>query len=692
MAHLTSQFGARRGMVPVVIPVERRLLLSTFVVTTTNDSGAGSLRDAITSANSNTGQDIIEFNIGGAGVHTIKPTTQFPDITGPVVIDGYSQPGAARNTAATSDNAVLKIEIDGSLAASPLKLHFTSASSGSEVRGIVLNHADGILLDTGSHNDTIDGNFLGTDPTGMVASGTMNLVIDAESGVLHEIGGIAPAARNVIANGSSLGVFLNAGNSNHVQGNFIGVAADGATAIGNGGGILLASENHDTIGGNTAESGNVVSGNHAPPTTVSDRSFAVQVTGPQNLIQGNLIGTDATGARAVPNAGTGLILVAPLGRANDVIGNTISGNRDDGMEISAIGTAAGDTAEAITNNFIGTDSSGAHALGNGGSGLVLQGTGNTVNGNVISANALHGVDVHADGQDVLRGNFVGTDSTGGGNLGNGGDGIRIEFALGNVIGGTAAGAANIIAFNGGNGVTVGIQPSQTIKPINNRITANSIFSNGHLGIDLGDDGVTPNTPGGPHTGPNTLQNYPVIGFVRSDPSGTHVTGTLNSTPGHVFNLEFFANATADPSGYGEGMTYLGTIQVNTDSSGNAHFNDAALPVAAGVGSVITATATDASGNTSEFSAGPPAHLSGDVNGDRQVNFADLLTLAQHYGQPGTLSDGDLNDDGQVNFSDLLILAQNYGRMVALKPASTLPQSGDELLLILARNRTLPHSR
>src|SRR5205807_1448102 len=167
------------------------------------------------------------------------------------------------------------------------------------------------------------------------------------------------------------------------------------------------------------------------------------------------------------------------------------------------------------------------------------------------------------------------------------------------------------------------------------------------------------TPGGPHSGPNTLQNFPVIGFVRTDASGTHVTGTLNTTPGRVFSIEFFANSAADPSGYGEGAKYLGAVQVSTDNSGNAHFNDAGLATPAPVGAIITATAIDVGGNTSEFSAVAASHLSGDVNDDRSVNFTDLLLLAQHYGQPGTHPLGDLNGDGSINFSDLLILAQGY---------------------------------
>ena len=155
----------------------------------------------------------------------------------------------------------------------------------------------------------------------------------------------------------------------------------------------------------------------------------------------------------------------------------------------------------------------------------------------------------------------------------------------------------MIAYNGGNGVTVGADSSD--PSTGNAILSNSIHDNGGLGIDLGDDGVTLNTPGGPHSGPNDLQNFPVILSAVDFDGVTAVMGTLNSTPGTTFTVQFFASAAADPSGYGEGQTLLGTFPVTTDASGNAAFQ---LPFLARSGASISATATDPSGNTSEFSA------------------------------------------------------------------------------------------
>ena len=167
----------------------------------------------------------------------------------------------------------------------------------------------------------------------------------------------------------------------------------------------------------------------------------------------------------------------------------------------------------------------------------------------------------------------------------------------NTVGGTAAGAGNTIAFNGGAGVVVGSNSGD--QAVGNAILSNSIYGNGALGIDLGDDGVTLNTPGGPHSGPNDLQNFPVLSQAATFDGNTYVIGTLNSTPGTTFTLQFFANASPDPSGYGQGQTLIGTTTVTTDANGNASFV-ASFPGVIPAGQAISATATDPSGDTSEF--------------------------------------------------------------------------------------------
>jgi hypothetical protein len=169
----------------------------------------------------------------------------------------------------------------------------------------------------------------------------------------------------------------------------------------------------------------------------------------------------------------------------------------------------------------------------------------------------------------------------------------------NVIGGTGPGQANVIAFNNGNGVTLSAF-FQGNANVGNATRTNLIFGNTALGIDLGNDGVTPNDAGDADAGNNNLQNFPVITTVDLG-GGVHIVGTLNSVPSALFFLDFYASAACDPSGNGEAETYLGSSQVTTDAGGNAAI-DVTLPGSVTAGWSVSATATDNSGNTSEFGA------------------------------------------------------------------------------------------
>ena len=172
------------------------------------------------------------------------------------------------------------------------------------------------------------------------------------------------------------------------------------------------------------------------------------------------------------------------------------------------------------------------------------------------------------------------------------DGVVTPTTL---IGGTGAGAGNIIAFT-----TAGPAVDVT-RGFNYGVLGNSIFGNADLGIDLGGDGVTLNDIGDGDSGPNNLQNFPVLTSAVSSAMGTVIQGTLNSTPNTAFRVELFSNDACDPSGYGEGKNYLGFVNVTTDGAGNASLN-ATVPTPVTGGWVITSTATDPSNNTSEFSA------------------------------------------------------------------------------------------
>ncbi len=542
---------------------------ATFTVTSSADSGPGSLRQAITDANAAGGADTIAFAIVGSGVHTIALATELPDITGPVTIDGYTQPGSSANTNDTSQglNTVLAIEIDGS-ALPQFAACLDLAAADSTIKGLVVNGCDGtgIFLQSTASNAVIEGCFIGTDPTGTTSEA------DRPESV---VGGVAPA--NV------------------------------------------------RIGGTTPAARNLISGGR----------FKIDLgtaAGPAGLVvQGNLIGTNAAGTAALPNNGAGIELRfgsnALIGGTSPGARNVISGNSNDGIDIfTGNGTV-------IAGNFIGVDVTGTQPLGNGNYGISISSTNVTVGGsaagagNVISANGGIGLVLGQSAASVfstVHGNFIGTDLTGTIPLGNADRGIHAGGAD-NVIGGTGPGEGNVIAhthitgsFQTGVGVYVPGSPRTTIR-------GNSIFGNEGVGIDNmaggSPDGVTPNDPGDADTGGNNLQNFPLITQVEHlGPQGagsTRIVGTLGSAPSTTFELDFYENSSCSnfPREFVEGVTYLGSSQVTTDGNGDAPF-DVTLPVSTQAGARISATATDPAGNTSEFSqrlafsvtptSGPPA--------------------------------------------------------------------------------------
>lgn len=251
----------------------------------------------------------------------------------------------------------------------------------------------------------------------------------------------------------------------------------------------------------------------------------------------------------------------------------------------------------IEGNFIGTDVTGTSALGNSIGVDIFSGSNNNAVGgtapaarNLISGNTSHGVLVAGTGNRV-QGNSIGTDLAGVAALGNTGRGVHV-IGGNNTVGGTVDGAGNTIAHNKGAGVFVEVA-------MGNAILANAIFSNGGLGIDLSPEGVTTNHVGEGASGANNLQNFPVLTSATS--GSAIIEGSLNSAANTAFRIEFFSNSACAPFGNGEGRTFLGFTSATTDDSGNVPFNVTLSPTMA-VGEFITATATDPSNNTSEFSA------------------------------------------------------------------------------------------
>jgi hypothetical protein len=605
-----------------------------IVVTNTNDTGPGSLRQAILDSNSSVGVlDTINFNIAGAGVHTIAPTSALPAITDPVTIDGYTQPGASANTVAVGDNAVLLIELNGTSAGSS---GLTITGGGSTIRGLVINRFGSQFTDSGiflqSDNNVIAGNFIGIDPAGSVELGNFSGVRVA-TGANNLIGGTTPAARNVISgNGAtqfSLGnvlvnkIFLSkdlAPAGTIIRGNYIGTNAAGTAAFGKNMGVVVLDSRGTIIGGSDADDG-VVDGNVGARNVISGNIDGIHTeeqgtTYPADLtIQGNFIGVNATGNATLGNFQNGIFFVPQRDRGDNSItvggtaagaGNVISGNLNNGVLIVF-------SSVVMQGNRIGTDLAGTLDLGNGFFGVELQRGGSppqpavqiTIGGatsaarNIISGNGGAGMRIsYNSGSATVQGNYIGTQGDGVSPLGNDLDGILVQDAT--TIGGTGAGEGNVIAFNstGAGGAGILIPPDGSGGPASVSILGNSIFSNGGLGIDLGGDGVTPNDDCDADTGPNNLQNFPTLTSASSGGGSTTVQGSLNSTTSTAFRIEFFSSAACDSSGNGEGQTFLGFAMVTTNGTCTADIN-ATLPVAAGA--VVTATATDPNGNTSEFS-------------------------------------------------------------------------------------------
>ena len=276
------------------------------------------------------------------------------------------------------------------------------------------------------------------------------------------------------------------------------------------------------------------------------------------------------------------------------------------FDTSGIRIRAGGSSNRIEGNFLGTDSSGTLDLGNG-NGVSLNGNSNVVGGsspddrNLISGNS-RGVSLTPGAAGTkVQGNLVGTEKDGTVPLGNEFEGVAMTEAKHNLIGGSGLGEANTIAFNGSHGVSV-VSFLSEFDGTGNRILANSIFSNGGLGTDLegGTEnaaGATANDPKDPDSGPNDLQNKPIVTSAKTVGGKTTVLAKLNSTPRDAFVVEFFSNPSAN-----EGKKFMGDKAVSTDADGNVAFTfvpSQAVPA----GQRITATATNAvDANTSEFSA------------------------------------------------------------------------------------------
>jgi hypothetical protein len=407
-----------------------------------------------------------------------------PAITEQVSINGYTQPGSSPNTKAVGNDAVLKIELSGNGQLGMTALDISN-TSGSVIKGLAINRfGAGINIEGDSGENRIEGNFIGTDPSGTLDRGNIDDGVNIFDGASRNVvGGTTPAARNVISGNACNAVFVSGANDNLIQGNYVGTDKTGAKGLPNGDG---------------------------------DGAFVCSAVVITSGSSGNTVGGATAGTR-----------------------NLISGNKSDGVAIF------GDSHDnEVLGNRIGTTASGTGALGNGEAGVLLQGLNNTL-----------------------------------------GDGT--------------AGGSNAIAFNAEDGV-------QVQSGSGHKISRNSIFSNAELGIDLQGGfedaaGNTANDPGDIDAGANGLQNKPVITSAKNTSTKTTITGKLSSVPDTLYRVEFYSN----PSG-NEGKKFLGSKLLSTAASGNASFTfTPSSKVAAG--QTVTATARAefnevTAVGTSEFSA------------------------------------------------------------------------------------------
>ena len=584
------------------------------VVVNTNDSGPGSLRAAIEYANATPGVQTITFDIDGAGPGSpavITPATPLPALAEAVVIDGTSQSGWDGKPVVEVRSPSTNLAWTG----------FDLEASGITIRGLAITQfGQGVFAFQGFTGHVLEQNYIGTNRLDEARGNGFGVMWRASSSAIRN---------NVISGNDADGLSLIIGaSSNVVSNNRIGLRADGLAALPNGhNGVTL----YDGANNNTFD-GNVVSGNTGLGVDIQ-KNDNVAVAGTRFI--NNTIGLDE-GGQAMANRGGGI----RLDSAPDTVigepgaGNTISGNQvppvaevggyTGGPGITVLGSTGVEDLPVIQANRIGTDPTGNEARPNKFEGIFLygparvggsslEGRGNRIAGNgVAGIGAGTGVAIIDSGAagSVVQGNIIGL-ASGGASLGNGYSGITVYGGVQNVlIGGDDPGEANTIAGNEAAGIAVYTVDGPSPQEIT--IAGNAIYGNVGAGISLA-------------PGANNSQPYPVVRNARNTGSDTLVDFDLAGFAASNYTLRFFASATCDAGGRGEGEAWVGKTTVD---SGVSATGSILLPLQS-AGRVITATATDSDGNTSEFSAcaviaSPLATLSallpGSPSRDQMVTF------------------------------------------------------------------------
>lgn len=717
-----------------------------FVVVTTNDSGAGSLREAINAANVSGAADTITFNIPGAGPHTITLSSALPVLSGNGdTIDGSTQPGAQCHDLWAGAPHDLRISLRGNGSIDGLLL----AGSNQTVRGLALTaFRQAINLRPSSNTAALYCNYIGLLPNGLSSANLQGVVV---SGTSARIGGLGTGQGNVISGNTEYGILTTQGSTDtSIRNNFIGTdpmggaARSNGTAVnhfngagswrditynlisGNNAGIVLNSDDFVTpstdtiriqrnrigfnrtltelllnsgdgiyfdsnsttnvlIGGNAATEGNEISGGND----------AIDLRAVSDIrIRGNTIARAA--ARGIWLAGSSNITVGGTAAGE---GNTIGGNGSDGMFVG------GNASEiTILGNLIQPITIAGATTANADHGIWIEraanvniGDGTAAGRNIISGNRRRGIQGSTINSNIaINGNFIGTDATGnvavvggqnfdlyrqdaiafddpagsvtnlaivnnviggysgalieawnttingltiqGNNIGVGANGTA-QITFGNIeelvslggsgaysnvlIGGTAAGQENIVAFGSRSGIRMDSTGSN-LQIIGNTIRnndlngiivlgntsaaiiSNRIYANGLIGIDLGDNGVTQNDPGDGDAGANNLLNFPVINSFLADGTTQAIYDFNLDAPANAngYRIEFFRSSAADPSGNGEGEEFIGAVDIS-HTGGNLDFSGLfSANTVISADDLISATATRKTGSgydiTSEF--------------------------------------------------------------------------------------------
>ncbi len=504
------------------------------------------------------------------------------------VISGNSSDGVLIDSTATGNS--LQGNYNGTNAAGTASLansigvemagnnNTVGGSSGS--RNVISGNAkDGVKIDSGASGNQVLGNAIGVNTYDSAAVGNSGNGIEV-AGSSNTLGASYAVAPNEISGNSNDGVLLDSGSSgNQVLGNYIGTNHSGTASVANKVGIEDAGSSN-TLGGSVLGAKNVISGN-------SSDGVLLDSTANAETMQGNYIGLNVGGNTILANGSHG---VEVQGSNNTLGGNSganyfarnfISGNKGDGVLIDS-----GASGDQVLGNFIGVGVSGTNGVGNTLNGIEIAGNSNTIGGtvsgnkNVVSGNRNDGVLIDSTATNsLIQGNYVGTDYTGQNAVANSGNGIEIQ-GTSNTVGGIVSGAGNIISGNSKDGVLVSAGSGDTIR-------RNSIFTNAGGGISLS---------------PDTNNNIAAPSLSSATLSGSMLTvqGSFTApTPNVSYVLEFFANPSGDP----EGKIYLGSLTVMPTTTGTQPFTFTATTSVTGTYPLITATLTDAAGDTSDFSSG-----------------------------------------------------------------------------------------